>query len=736
MRALECVASVVSCLVCTGLVSAATWYVDVNGSDANDDGSAAAPFATLQHAIDRADDGDRIEVWPGTYRGTGDSVAHIEDKSLTLYARDGRETTFIDGEHVRRGILCEPSVVVEDFSISIGGHGQGFTIQNCLGVQFHEELVGDSCYARECGGGLFVHADEGEEDAPVMIEGCLFRDNTAAWGGGAAFFDSDAVLADCAFRGNAAAGACDGFGGGVGIGQESNVEVRSCDFIGNHATYGGGGSQRDSLDRPFYCSEFGFEQGTCLAECDLVDQWKGDEDCICDEGDPGCYFHQYGGALFDGCTFVNNTAENAGGGLCCSDLIEVPYARTYLSGCVFTGNEAGQCGGGIMGPVGHLVMQECHFDSNLANVCQSQGPSEGGGAVMLWGTNYARMTDCSFFRNGTHANGGAIFSLGTLRLVRTRFEGNWAQSSSDGDGEGGAIFAMPDGEASSWLAFEQCDFLDNAAGRVGGAISTRGPGDEDELFVVSDCRFVRNRVAYDSCQSCPECMGCDEVVPDACTDDAVDCLDEVCSSGLPNMGRDEAADAEGGAIFHGGYSMALERCCFLGNDATSRRSLIGMQPGFSGGNARGGAIARSVNPNRLEIRNCVFAENTVAAWCDDDDPDLYGCGDALGGAIRDVPANPQAGLVIESTLFCLNTVPVVSAANGFIDDGGNVFDDACPILDCEGDFNCDGRVDVEDILAVLNGWGDPYDVNDVLKVIGNWGCAVDGSAVCACVDGA
>ena len=751
-------ACVVSCLVCTGFVSAATWYVDVNGSDANDGGSADAPFATIQWAIDRAGNGDSIEVWPGTHRGTGESVAHIEDKSLTLYARDGMKVTFIDGEHVRRGLLCEPLVVVDEVGIRIGGYDevggrdQGFTIQNCLGVEFYEELPGGSCYARECGGGLFVHTDQGQTDALVKVEWSLFQNNTAAWGGGAAFYDSTAALTNCIFRSNTAAGSCDGFGGGVGIGQESNVELHFCDFVDNRATYGGGGSQRDSVDHPFYCSAFNSGEEMCLAECDLVDQWNGDEQCQCDEGQPACYFRHYGGAYFNGCTFVNNTAESAGGGLCCSDINEVPYARTYLSGCVFTGNEAGEQGGCLMGPVGHLVMTDCHFDSNQANICLGQSTSGvGGGGVMLWGTNYARMTDCSFVNNGTYASGGAIYSAGTLRLMRTRFDGNWAQASSDGDAQGGALFAMPDSEGNSWLALDQCDFIDNVAGRVGGAITTQGPGDEDEFFLVSDCRFVGNRASYDSCQSCLECMDCEDdgVDPYCGSMDGYDCVASCTRGGLDGAGCDHATDAEGGAIYHGGFAMTLERCCFLGNDATSELSAIeDERVGFTDGNARGGAIARPVNPRQLEIRNCVFAENSVSAWCDQFDtaPDCmpanydpgtgYGCGEALGGAIRDFPSNLQSNLVIAGTLFCQNTEPDISADNGYTDGGGNEFDEECPVLSCDGDFTCDGRVDVEDILAVLNGWDNPYDVNAVLNVIGNWGCTVDGSSVCACADGA
>lgn len=41
---------------------------------------------------------------------------------------------------------------------------------------------------------------------------------------------------------------------------------------------------------------------------------------------------------------------------------------------------------------------------------------------------------------------------------------------------------------------------------------------------------------------------------------------------------------------------------------------------------------------------------------------------------------------------------------------------------CEGDFDGSGTVDVQDVLLVIAGWGNPYGVEDLLSTIGNWGC--------------
>ena len=78
----------------TSTALADTWTVD-------DDGKA--DFDNIQAAVDASSDGDEIVVMPGTYTGTGDEVVNMLGKAVWLHSIDGPETTFIDGEGVRRG---------------------------------------------------------------------------------------------------------------------------------------------------------------------------------------------------------------------------------------------------------------------------------------------------------------------------------------------------------------------------------------------------------------------------------------------------------------------------------------------------------------------------------------------------------------------------------------------------------------------------------------------------------
>ncbi len=61
-------------------------------------------------------------------------------------------------------------------------------------------------------------------------------------------------------------------------------------------------------------------------------------------------------------------------------------------------------------------------------------------------------------------------------------------------------------------------------------------------------------------------------------------------------------------------------------------------------------------------------------------------------------------------------------ANGSSEDSnGNGVPDECE-SGCENDLDGDGDVDVDDILAIINGFGSTYDVDDLLATIAEFGC--------------
>ena len=53
--------------------------------------------------------------------------------------------------------------------------------------------------------------------------------------------------------------------------------------------------------------------------------------------------------------------------------------------------------------------------------------------------------------------------------------------------------------------------------------------------------------------------------------------------------------------------------------------------------------------------------------------------------------------------------------------GEDTLENEGPCIDCLADLTGDGHVGVDDLLAVIADWGNPYDVEDLLVVIGGWG---------------
>jgi len=61
-------------------------------------------------------------------------------------------------------------------------------------------------------------------------------------------------------------------------------------------------------------------------------------------------------------------------------------------------------------------------------------------------------------------------------------------------------------------------------------------------------------------------------------------------------------------------------------------------------------------------------------------------------------------------------------ANGTsADSNGNGVPDECE-GGCDGDYDGNGLTNIDDILVVISGWGNPYSVEDLLAVLDDYGC--------------
>ncbi len=276
-----------------------TWHVAINGDDLTGDGSQENPFATIQHAIDMASEGDRIYVAPGTYTGDGNRDIDFGGKLIVVRSESGPDVTIIDCG----GDLADPhrgfyfhsgedsTAVVDGFTITNGlGHADGPagggalacdqvsspTIRNCV---FADNGVQAGVFY---GGAVVVSYGSG----PKFV-GCRFVHNVAAKGGAIRAYDGYRLVIDsCEFTDNSADG-----GGALSLTFTDAVISYSC-FVGNSAHSGG------AVDASFISP------------------------------------------MISGCVFESNTALNNGG------VVSLFEASPIMTNCVLSRNSADR--GGVM----------------------------------------------------------------------------------------------------------------------------------------------------------------------------------------------------------------------------------------------------------------------------------------------------------------------------------------------------------------------------------------------------
>lgn len=184
-----------------------------------------ADYATIQQAIDNANNGDTIIVAPGTY------VENISynGKAVTVISSDGPEVTTIDGNAsdvvVSFWNYEGSDSVLDGFTITNGngGFGGGIvcitsspTVQNCI-------ISANTGYF---GGGIFVWGG-------TIITNCMITDNIALDGGGGLYNAGNSLITNCTISGNAAANN----GGGVRASFSSVMTVVNSIFWGDTAAF-------------------------------------------------------------------------------------------------------------------------------------------------------------------------------------------------------------------------------------------------------------------------------------------------------------------------------------------------------------------------------------------------------------------------------------------------------------------------------------------------------------------
>jgi hypothetical protein len=469
-----------------------TWYVAPGGFDGNN-GSTAAPFQSIQHAINTAQSGDTILLAGGTYgfnsaedrfsSGFGTTaVAFVLNKQLTIaggYSTSNwgvrnatANPTFIDGGGSFRAAMV----------ISLGGGTAGLdlesvTVRNGIAGGIPARGGNDAIFG--FGGGLFVDFGDASavRNAPIVLRNVVFNNNKAfgantssgfggtAAGGGAEFRDATNVTLDhVTFTNNQAVGGTGPVRGGGAIGgafhaDHSVVNGTFDKFFGNSAVAGnsgGSGTLSGTADGDGGAVAVQFTSVVTLTNATAAGNFGKGGDAAGSAGVSagGAFFAE--GAGGDG-TLLNLTASDvrnnsvtsgngstggaAGGGAVESVDATVNLNRDTIIHNTATGIAPG--GGGVyltsFQGQSSVSIVNCVIADNLVQFGSTAGGGGGGGGIYLQGVA-ATLTHDTI--EGNRFGTGLVFGLGLLALADSTPSGTVANVSF-------SIFADHNGAAGT-----------------------------------------------------------------------------------------------------------------------------------------------------------------------------------------------------------------------------------------------------------------------------------------------
>ncbi|MFH1502770.1 MAG: right-handed parallel beta-helix repeat-containing protein [Candidatus Eisenbacteria bacterium] len=200
----------------------------------------AGDHASIQAALTAAAPGDTVLVAAGTYSGGPNTNLDFAGKGVTLLSEGGAASTAIDCQGAARAFSFtsgeDTTSVVRGFTIAYGYDGTSGGAVYCYGsspklaeCRFVWNAAG-TAGSGGLGGAVYV------EQSQVVVQDCLFRDNTADDGAGMFARNSVSTVRGTSFVDNVATNG----GGGLRILYNGGTITR-CTFAGNTApTYGGG----------------------------------------------------------------------------------------------------------------------------------------------------------------------------------------------------------------------------------------------------------------------------------------------------------------------------------------------------------------------------------------------------------------------------------------------------------------------------------------------------------------
>lgn len=510
------------------------------------------------------------------------------------------------------------------------------------------------------------------------------------YGGGVYMVNSGAIISSCVMHGNNAP-----LGGGV-YAEGGAPSIMNCTFLTNSATYGGG----------IYPMNSAIIVSGCVLQGNVATEGA------------GMYVKQGSAHVLD-CVFDDNDTQ-----FCNDDAAPPPSFTT---------------GGGIRTDAADLTVEDCLIVNNCGVF--------GGGGISVWGNT------CTVRRTTFRNNREAILLFYSLRDLHTiedcLFEENFGGAvrvfptgatfrgcvfRRNTSGDSGAL-QIGGGNTPNSVGIHQCEF-DGNSGNDGGAIQVGIKA----TVQITESKFTNNLATGESFP--PDYhVGGGAVSAWGGTTTIVNSL----------MRGNAASNGHGGAVLSQAQStnspavISLINCSLSGNTAPTTMT--------------GGVVnAPSFGPSTINAVNTIIWNNqgaqiitdpgstTNVSYCD-----VQGGAPGGGGGTGNIDAEPM--FVSATDLQLMRGSPCIDAGSnaaippGVTSDlagnprvsGGIVDMGAYEFGACWGDIapsGGNGIVNVDDLLAIVNGWGStgpPWsmaadtngdgvvNIDDLLMIVNHWG---------------
>jgi hypothetical protein len=278
----------------------------------------------------------------------------------------------------------------------------------------------------------------------VVLSDMEFKNGTSEYGGGVRVWESDVVLQDCAFTSSNSTTE----GGGLAC-YQCDVQATNCAFLGNTAAEGSAGAVLYNVTGLFYNCAFSGNAAN----------WGGGVSI----------YNSDSTVTFDHCTFTSNSAtgaESYGAGAYC-----YMEAAPNFTHCSFMGNSSDYCGGGIcLDSAVAATIEDCDFDGNSAVF---------GGGFYVWMCGAGGFENCTFENNqaDTTGGGGLLDNAGGVAVTGCTFASNWSYF-----GGGLGVYETTGGPVD-------CTFFENTA-FMGAAVAYA----DCITAWATGCTMVRNEV--------------------------------------------------------------------------------------------------------------------------------------------------------------------------------------------------------------------------------------------------